>query len=157
MSKLIRYNHFPLNLFRIDTFKKVKLREYYRQMDAGKRAFDFVLQEDGKIHPMEGEIFTTPNGMSLRPGGHSLGHILAHYKKKVGLVLIPEGTIVPKDLVLIHEHSDHYSLQTTNICTEEELNERINYFLDNTDGIVKVSLEDYFKQFPLMKLPPRRK
>lgn len=70
---------------------------------------------------------------------------MAHYKKKVGLILIPKDTVVPDGLVLIHEHTDHYSLQTTNVCTEDELNAKLNAFFENTPGITKVSLEDYLK------------
>jgi len=149
-SKLTRFREFPCDLFRIDTFKKIKLREYARQTKAGKKSFDFVLK-DGLIHPAEGEFFKRPNGLSLRPGGYTLGHIVAHYKKKIGLILIPKGVVVPEGLVLIHEHTDHYSLQTTTSCSEDEMNAKLNHFFDNTPGLQKVSLEEYLKQFPLME------
>ncbi|EFC44493.1 predicted protein [Naegleria gruberi] len=104
------------------------------------------------VQPAEGDVFECPNGLSLRPGGHTLGHILAHYKKKVGLILIPEGVAIPDDLVLIHEHTDHYSLQTSVPCTEDELNAKLNHFFETTPNIQKVPLEAYLEQFPLMKI-----
>lgn len=77
---------------------------------------------------------TGPNGASLRPGGYNMGEILLRYRGKFNLIQIPAGIVstalcvkswvdwfagiaIPAGLILIHEHSDHYSLQTTEPCT----------------------------------------
>lgn len=36
-------------------------------MAAGLKSFDFVLEDDGMVHPETGEIFVQPVGLSLRP------------------------------------------------------------------------------------------
>lgn len=51
--------------------------------------------------------------MSLRPGGFNLGEIIANYKGAVQIIEIPKSFKLPPELILLHEHSDHYSLQTT--------------------------------------------
>ena len=56
--------------------------------------------------------------------------ILSTYTgNNVLVTIIPEAEVIPADLVLLHEHGDHYSLQTSATCTPDELNFRLSTFL----------------------------
>lgn len=123
----------------------VRLREYTKQMKMGRASFDFKLHEDGKIHPATGDSFIGPNGMSLRPPGLVFQEVLGGFKADVKIFKIPKGTSLPKTLVLLHEHSDHYSLQTTEVVTETELNKRLSEFLR---GMPMLTKKEYLTQYP---------
>jgi len=43
---------------------------------------------------------------------------------------IPEGTLLPDDLILVHEHTDHYSLQPAVEMDLKDLNKKITRFLE---------------------------
>ncbi len=141
------YRSVPIELFRVQNTLKVKLRDFQKQTAKGSKSFDFKLHEDGLIHPVPSDQFRVPNGMSLRPGGPNLSNILAHFKGKHVVYRIPEGVAIPENLVLYHEHSDHYAMQTTVPCTEKELNARLTEFLHK--NAEQMTLDDYFKLFPL--------
>ena len=145
---MIRYTKLPIELFRVQRGVKVALREYERQIAKKSRSFDFKLQPDGLIHPETGDQFRTPNGMSLRPGGPVFGEILSMFAKTYKVIRLPPGLELPDKLVLIHEHSDHYSVQTTEPCSEQELNNRMTEWLKN--GGEFMSINDYYKLYPLI-------
>ena len=63
-------------------------------------------------HPIEVDAFERPNGLSLRPVGLFLAEMLDNIEPKF-IFELPVGLTLPKDMVMIHERSDHYSLQTT--------------------------------------------
>jgi hypothetical protein len=67
---------------------------------------------DGLIHPKLGDFFESPNGMSVRPRGPNMWEILDKFRGPCNVWIIPQGTPLPKELVLIHEHNDHFSVQT---------------------------------------------
>ena len=134
----------PVTLFRIQSNSKVKLREYFRQKSDNRPAFDFKLQSDGLVHPIKGDVFTFPNGMSLRPAGPSMYELLSNYRGNT-LFLIPKDTPIPSQLILYLEHHDHYSLQTSVKCTEKELNNNLTTFISRMQVITK---QAYFEQFP---------
>lgn len=123
-----RYKTFPISLYRLQQKKDVKLRDFHSQQIIGRNSYDFILKKDGLIHPNDTEFFLYPNGMSLRPIGLALKNIVKSYKFNY-VYEIPKDTPVPENLVLLHEHTDHYSLQTCSKCTPEELNEALTKFL----------------------------
>ena len=129
MSKLLgRYKTFPVTLYRLQQKKEVLLRDFMTQTNLGRNSYDFRLGEDGLIHPNESEFFIFPNGMSLRPLGLTLKNVAMTYKFKYAYE-IPMNTPIPENLILLHEHTDHYSLQSSIKCTPEELNDRLTKFL----------------------------
>lgn len=123
------YRTVPLTLFRIQTRLPVSLRSFQSQQALGRTSYDLKLHE-GLVMPMpEGSPFHTPNGMSLRPRGSALEKILAGYKGKPSIYRLQEGLVLPESLVLFHEHSDHYSLQTAKPVPHDELNATLTEFL----------------------------
>ena len=109
-----RFNKTPLGLYRIQNGDKVSLREHSEQVKLKRTSFDLKLGADGLVHPATGENFIGPNGASLRPGGFVFGEIVANFRgPRMRIIEIPSGVELPKELVLLHEHSDHYSLQTS--------------------------------------------
>lgn len=128
MSRLVRYTQLPLTLYRIQPTLRVALRDYDTQVAKGRTSFDLKLH-DGLVLPMTGDTFHTPNGMSLRPNSPKMLDILSKFKGSPLIFSLLEGMVLPKGLVVIHEHTDHYSLQTTEPVTLPELNERMTKLL----------------------------
>lgn len=141
-----RFSRVPIGLFRVQTVEKVKLREYFRQQQQNRTSFDFKLHPDKKIHPAIGDEWVGPNGMSLRPGGYVMGEVVANFRGNV-VYHIPKDTELPDDLVLLHEHSDHYSMQTAKMCTEKQLNDKLTEFL--LQYAEKMTKNEYFEKFPM--------
>lgn len=137
----------PVQLFRIISGKsgKIVLREKDAQLLKGSRSFDFQLK-DGIVLPISDFLFEGPNGMSLRPRGMSHYEILAGMKGEVSVCEIPRGEEIPAGLVLVHEHSDHYSMQTDIPCTAKELNKKLTEFLSKYE---RYSREEWFVRFPI--------
>jgi hypothetical protein len=137
---------FPITLFRLQPQKEVKLREFIRQQEKDLTYFDFRLMNDGLIHPQSTEYFVFPNGMSMRPTGKKLENFLKSFRGKC-IYMVKEGTKIPDNLVLLHEHTDHYSLQTSVPCKEDELNERLTKFLtENATFLTKMECLDVLKK-----------
>lgn len=61
---------------------------------------------------MEGDKYQKPNGLSCRPLGVNLTEYLEVFVGEC-IIELPKGLILPDDFVMIHEHTDHYSFQTT--------------------------------------------
>ena len=72
--------------------------------------------------------------------------ILATYTGKCNIVFVPENTAIPEGLVLIHEHGDHFSLQTTVSITPASLNKKMTTFLASFKRYTK---DEYFEKFPI--------
>ncbi|RNA03808.1 hypothetical protein BpHYR1_021722 [Brachionus plicatilis] len=126
---------FPITLFRFQSRSEVKLREFIRQQQKNLPSFDFRLMSDGLIHPMTTDQFIQPNGMSLRPAGNTLETLLKSFRGKY-IYMVKEGTAIPDNLVLLHEHTDHYSLQTSIQCSEKDLNENLTRFLKENASLL---------------------
>jgi len=139
MSKLIGIyrNEFPVTLYRFQSAKEIKLREMISQLKKNKSSYDFTLF-NGLIKPIELVNFERPNGMSLRPMGSNLKKIAKTYKYNYAYEIL-KGTKIPEELnlILVHEHTDHYSLQTSVECTEEDLNLRLNKFIESSKLMTK--------------------
>lgn len=140
-SLLGKYKKFPITLYRLQQSKEAKLRDMHSQFNKGKRSFDFVLNKDGLVHPNKTNDFIGPNGMSLRPIGKPLIEIEKSYKY-THIYQIMEGAEIPEELILVHEYKDHYSLQTSVVCTPLELNNRLSNFLYKQKSLTK---EEFIK------------
>ncbi len=95
----------PVSLFRMQGTVKASLRERDEQSVKGRTSFDLIVK-NGMVIPRDPAVLTFdgPNGCSLRPLGPMLSTILAGFKGKPYVFEIPQGTPIPDDLVLLHEH-----------------------------------------------------
>ena len=95
---------------------------------------------------MAGEYFIQPNGISIRPLGKNLKIFLNRFRGGF-IYMIKKGTPIPEQLVLLHEFRDHHSLQTSVVCTEKEINERLTKFLkENAVLISKIKVEEMLRE-----------
>ena len=105
----------PVTLFRVQGAPRVKLRAgTLAALTEGGKAFDIEVATDGTVAPRDTaeRTFLGPNGMPMRPAGHMMGLIVGTFRgENVRVYEVPAGTPIPLDLALLHEHSDHYSLQ----------------------------------------------
>ena len=102
-----RFTTLPSTLYRLQNTKKVKIRPY----TDGKAIYDFRPVNELYV-PYIGDTFEYPNGLSLRPAGMNLYETALSVNAKYVYVLEKVIVITP-NFVLIWEHTDHYSLQTT--------------------------------------------
>ena len=89
---------------------KVILRDWSAQQKLGRSFYDLKINsEDGMVHPAPPTgKFEGPNGASLRPNSPFMQEIIRCFKGKgVTIYLLKEGTPLPEELLLLHEHSDH--------------------------------------------------
>ncbi|KAG0151643.1 hypothetical protein CROQUDRAFT_36532 [Cronartium quercuum f. sp. fusiforme G11] len=122
---------FPCELARVQSGRLVNLRDYETQVKLKRFSYDLKLQ-DGKVIPAEGNTFIGPNGCSLRePFSPTFQEVVRNFRGvNILIYIIPEGTPIPQTLTLLHEHSDHFSLQCTKPLTLPELNNEITEFLE---------------------------
>ena len=75
--------------------------------------------------------FQTPNGMSLRPATQNMEENLRGFKGEPTVYRMHEGMQLPGPLVVYHEHTDHYSLQTQKTIKLLEFNEILSIFVQS--------------------------
>ncbi|PLW07854.1 hypothetical protein PCANC_24720 [Puccinia coronata f. sp. avenae] len=138
---------FPIELARVQSGRTVNLRDYESQVKLKRLSFD-LKTHDGKVLPAMGENFLGPNGCSLRePFSPTFQEVVRNFRGTNILVyVIPEGTPVPKTLTLLHEHSDHFSLQCAEPMTLPELNKEITDFL--VKSARAITKEEFGEQYP---------
>ena len=129
-TKVTRYEIVPQTLYRIQPRLPVTLRNYDTQMALGRTSFDLKVK-DGLVHPAVGEEWIGPNGMSLRPAGNVMRRILDEFKGTPTIYTLIPGLKLPDDLIILHEHTDHYSLQLRVPMTLEAFNARLTEFLQS--------------------------
>jgi hypothetical protein len=149
-SIISRFKQVPITLFRIQSRLEVSLRDHATQMAAGRTSYDLKIGADGFVHPAQGDTFTGPNGMSLRPDTETMLLIAKKYKGNATVFRLQEGLTLPEGLIILHEHSDHYSLQTDRPILLETLNEKMTSLLNEcpTQTLPQfiAQLEDYDDQ-----------
>jgi hypothetical protein len=128
MSIVKRYNMFPRTLYRVQPKMNVSLRNHETQVSLGRTSFD-LKTVNGLVMPAVGDKYTGPNGMSLRPPTEKMTRMLKEFVGEPIVFAMLEGSPVPSGLVLLHEHSDHYSLQTSEPITLDALNTKMTEFL----------------------------
>ena len=130
-----RFNIAPVTLYRIQARLPVSLRSYDDQIAKGLTSFDLKLH-NGQVLPMlDITKFTTPNGMSWRPAGLAMSKLVRDYKGNFTIYNLLCGAHLPDSLCVMHEHNDHYSLQTTRPISPIDFN---------------ALLTDYLKTLPTM-------
>ena len=133
---LKRFTQLPVTLYRIQAKPEVNLRDFALQMAKGRTSYD-LKTVDGKVLPMEGDEFHTPNGMSLRPNSENMLNILRNFKGSPRVYCLPVGLKLPEGLVVLHEHSDHWSMQTTRPVPLPQLNAEMTKLLAGTVSVTK--------------------
>lgn len=129
----------PVTLFRVQGASRVKLRPgTLAALREGGKPFDVEVAADGTVAPRDvaERTFLGPNGMSMRPSGITMGMLVGVFRAKHARVYeVPAGTPIPPELVLLHEHSDHYSLQPAEPMLLPALEARLTAFLTQS-GVV---------------------
>ncbi|PNY23832.1 Uncharacterized protein TCAP_06225 [Tolypocladium capitatum] len=143
MSSLVAvFRRFPKDLFRVNNGLQVQLREWSPK----RRVFDIKVS-DRWVKPLALDplSYQAPNGASMRPNSPYQQQLVSRLFKGRDVIVysIPAGTHLPEHLLLVHERSDHYSLQpakamrlqgnsvdskTTPSLTATDLNEHITDF-----------------------------
>lgn len=140
----------PVTLFRMQSAKTVALRDFDAAMAAGRKSYD-LRTTAGRVEPsdLSGNAFLGPNGMSLRPAGVVLATLVAGFRGRCNIFEVPAGTPIPPELVLLHEHSDHFALQAARGMPLAELNKRLSAFLAQA-GVIVSSRDAFYKAHPEM-------
>lgn len=124
-----RFTRLPLTLYRIQPRLPVSLRDYDTQLAKGRSSFDLKLHA-GLVQPVPVDTpFEGPNGMSLRPAEENMLGILKKFKGTPMVYRMHEGLLLPESLVVYHEHTDHYSMQTQTPMSLGEFNTALTDFL----------------------------
>ena len=63
----------------------------------------------------------------------------------VNVIEVPEGALLPPDMVILHEHTDHYSLQTTKSIKPSVFSKNVTEFLNKFEVYPK---KVYFERYP---------
>jgi hypothetical protein len=125
-----RFKSLPVTLYRLQGKVPVRLRVYAEQMEKGRTSYDLKTGEDGLVHPAKGDVWIGPNGMSLRPASENVLRIAKTFRGTTTVYRMHEGLVVPDGLIVLHERSDHYSLQTDEPVTPDTFNKRLTAFLE---------------------------
>lgn len=104
------FTRFPKELFRVNNGRHVELRA----RTPARCIYDITLS-NGRAEPkaLDPTTYAAPNGASMRPNS-PYQQSLVSWRFRGGDMLVyavPEGTVLPEELLLVHERSDHYSLQ----------------------------------------------
>jgi hypothetical protein len=143
----------PITLFRMQGAVAVNLRLEAAQRAAGRKSFDITSDERGFVHPRDPaeRRFLGPNGMSMRPKGNMLAALFAGFSNdRVYMYEVPKGTPLPPELVLLHEHSDHYSVQPAVAMAAADLNNLLTGFLSQPGVIRGLGKESFYRRHPDM-------
>jgi hypothetical protein len=146
----------PPTLCRIQGGASVRLRLEAAQRSVGRASFDISAHEGGavvrpRVPAGEDERFLGPNGMSMRPKGGMLAVIVGGFKGARTIVFeVPAGTPLPPELCVLHEHSDHFSVQPALEMTPARLNAALTAFLAQPGVIRMESKEVFYARHPDM-------
>ncbi|TFK93981.1 hypothetical protein K466DRAFT_642504 [Polyporus arcularius HHB13444] len=142
-----RFDHIPVDLARVQSGTNVRLRDYEQQKALKRFSYDLKLK-DGLVHPAEGDNFIGPNGCSLRPPlSPMFQEVVRNFRgTNITVYVIPEGIPLPPSLTLLHEHSDHYSLQCTEPVSLDALNATLTEFINKYGR--KLDKEQFDEEYP---------
>jgi hypothetical protein len=141
----------PVALFRMQGTGNVRLRLESTARAAGRTIFD-ITEHNGFVLPREPseERFLGPNGMPVRPKGSMLAVLMANFRAARPVIFeVPQGTRIPAELVLLHEHSDHYSVQPATKMTPAQLNKALTNFLSQ-GGVLRMTKQEFYERHPDM-------
>ncbi|KAG6827096.1 hypothetical protein H0H92_013228 [Tricholoma furcatifolium] len=137
----------PCDLARVQSGRNVKLRDYETQVKQKRFSYDLKLK-DGVVMPADGPNFIGPNGCSLRePLSPTFQEVVRNFRgSNIIISVIPEGTPLPPTLQILHEHSDHFSMQCTKPMTLDELNDELTEFI--TKNSRTLDKEQFDEEYP---------
>ena len=141
-----RFYQFPVTLYRVQPRLPVFLRDYEIQKSKKRLSFDLKLH-NGLVNPMEGDTFHTPNGMSLRQSSPKLASIVENFRNisnTMRVYRMQEASKVPQDMVLILEHTDHYSLQVSKPMSLDEFNNALTEYLSGLPSMSKEEFVEFY-------------
>ncbi|RSM03313.1 hypothetical protein CEP52_007461 [Fusarium oligoseptatum] len=146
VSNLISvFRKFPKELFRVNNGPQVKLRV----LQPKRHVYDIVT-ENGLALPkaLDPSSYIAPNGASMRPNSPYQQSLVSwRFRGNDTIVYsVPEGTTLPDDLLLVHERSDHYSLQPAMKMTIDDLNSKITQFL--ITNAMALTREEWMEVYP---------
>ncbi|KAI0467839.1 hypothetical protein F4859DRAFT_517707 [Xylaria cf. heliscus] len=122
------FKRFPKELFRVNNGRHVKVRV----QQPGRHVYDILAQND-QVEPkaLNPQVYVGPNGASMRPNSPYQQLLVSSRFRGPDVVVyaIAKGTQIPDDLLLIHERSDHYSLQPGVSMSVDDLNSKITDFM----------------------------
>lgn len=122
-----RFLKFPVDLVRLQTGSKVKLRVN----DSVKPSFDVTLHEGQVIKAAvpDGAEYQGPNGLSLRSPERILNLAKNYRGHDVKVFTIPKDTAPPEGTALLNDVGHHYSLQPDEDTTVARFKEILDEFL----------------------------
>ncbi|KAJ3382369.1 hypothetical protein HDU92_004795 [Lobulomyces angularis] len=155
---------FPVDLFRLQNGKGVKLKEAIKNFGS---AYDAVNTKDGLVQPPHSSgKYIGQNGCKLRMNNLDFQHSVRTFRgKRIMVFRIKKGVIIPEPFILVHEHTSHFSLQTKapmsihgklyfEICHStyfilllQEFNENLTSFFNGPDCEQLTQL-DFITKFP---------
>ncbi|KAG9254762.1 uncharacterized protein F5Z01DRAFT_681295 [Emericellopsis atlantica] len=145
-TKLIAvFKRFPKEMFRVNNGRQVKLRAWIPR----RQVYD-ISAMNGFVQPKatDPKCNEAPNGASMRPNSPYQQSLVSWRFRGDDVVVyaVPEGTALPTDLLLVHERSDHYSLQPAANIPALELDAKINRFL--TAHARAFTREEWLEMYP---------
>ncbi|KAL7917209.1 hypothetical protein ACQKWADRAFT_307338 [Trichoderma austrokoningii] len=139
------FQTFPKELFRVNNGRAIQLRVW----TPTRRSYD-ILTRDELVDPkaLDPQTYSAPNGASLRPNSPYQQSLVSWRFRGSDTIIyaVPKGTKLPDDLVLVHERSDHYSLQPATIMTIYNLDFKLTQFFAANAKIF--SKEQWLKTYP---------
>ncbi|KAI2611995.1 hypothetical protein GGR54DRAFT_338782 [Hypoxylon sp. NC1633] len=139
------FRRFPKELFRVNNGQVIKLRVWTPK----RHLYDIVthheLVQPKALSPLS---YVAPNGASMRPNSPYQQSLVSWRFRGIDTLVysVPEGTTLPDDLLLVHERSDHYSLQPARTMTLDELNTTMTrFFITNARVFTR---EQWLKEYP---------
>ncbi|KAK9438136.1 uncharacterized protein VB005_09143 [Metarhizium brunneum] len=151
------FKQFPKQLFRVNNGRPINLRVWSPR----RHSYD-IFAENGLVKPkaLDPLSYAAPNGASMRPNSPYQQSLVSWRFRGSDMIVysVPKGTRLPDDLVLVHERSDHYSLQPAVPMTVEDMNARMtNFFQDNAQEFTRDEwLEAYPKATESSQFHPSR-
>ena len=153
---IVRHTTTPVDMFRLligTSRRRFQLQDFHSGLTnaTGRPNYDIVLQEE-LVVPTQGDFYTNKSGASFRSLSQSLYKSVDSFNPEhFNILKIPAGTPLPPELVLVHEHGIHYSLQTTEAVPLKDFNHRLTEFARN-HGVFyhkDTFLKDFPAQFPV--------
>jgi hypothetical protein len=89
--------------------------------------------------------------MSMRPKGNVLGVLVGMFRaRRPRIYEVPRGALIPPSLVLLHEHSDHFSLQPAERMPLTSLEAALTAFLSQPGVVAHPSKDAFYTAHPEM-------
>ncbi|KAG8628987.1 hypothetical protein KVT40_002852 [Elsinoe batatas] len=138
----------PKTLFRTNKGSSIRLRAHPGPLRP-RGPFD-LLTTSGLVKPkaLDPKTYEFPNGASMRSNSPAQRRVLATFTGPDVIVYeVPKGTILPKELILVHEFRDHYSLQAAREMTVRELNDHLTVFFGQY--AIAHTKKEWYARFPV--------